>query len=281
MVRRILITGVGGMLGRDLVDAAEGAGMDVVGLTRSDLDVTDPAAVDDALRQARPDVAINCAAWTDVDGAESAIEEALATNGTGAGNVARAAGACGAWTIHLSTDYVFDGTKAGPYVESDAPRPLSAYGRSKLAGELEVARNAPDRHTVVRASWLFGPHGRCFPSTILRLCGERDQLAVVDDQVGCPTFTGHLAPALVELVRRGAPVGVIHMAGSGSCSWFELAGRVVEVAGLNCQLTRARTEDMARPAARPAYSVLSSERQVAPPLPHWHRGVEEFMAVRV
>jgi dTDP-4-dehydrorhamnose reductase len=281
MVRRILITGAGGMLGRDLVNAAERGGMEVVGLARPDLDITDSAAVLDAMKEARPDVVINCAAWTDVDGAESAIEDALAANGTGAGNVARAAKACGAWTIHISSDYVFDGSKGQPYVESDAPHPVSAYGRSKLAGELEVASSAPARHTVVRASWLFGVHGRCFPATILRLCAERDELAVVDDQVGCPTFTGHLARALVDLAQRGAPLGIVHLAGAGSCSWFELARHLMDLAGLACHLVPARTEDLARPAARPAYSALLSERNLVPALPHWRQGVEEFMAVRV
>lgn len=269
------------MLGRDVLDAAERAGTDAVGFTRSDLDITNPVAVADAVQGTRPGVVINCAAWTDVDGAESATPDALATNGAGAGNVARAASAVGAWTIHISTDYVFDGSKGRPYVESDTPCPASAYGRSKLVGELEVARNAPDRHTVVRGSWLFGVHGRCFPATILRLCTERDELTVVDDQVGCPTFTGHLARALVDLARRGAPAGILHLAGAGSCSWFELASRVVGVAGLECQLVPVRTEDVPRPAPRPPYSVLVSERDAAPSLPHWHQGVEDFMAVRV
>jgi len=269
------------MLGRDLADVAEKAGMDVLGLSRSELDITDPAAVEDVMQEARPEVVINCAAWTDVDGAESALQDALATNGAGAGNVARAASDLGAWTIHISSDYVFDGCKRQPYLESDAPHPLSAYGRSKLAGELEVLRNAPDRHTVVRSSWLFGAHGRCFPATILQLGRERDELAVVDDQVGCPTFTGHLARGLVELAQRGAPSGVVHMAAEGSCSWFDLASCVIELAGLDCHLVRARTADMARPAPRPAYSVLCSQQAGVPPLPHWKQGVKEFMAVRV
>lgn len=269
------------MLGHDVVAAGQSAGLDVVGLARSELDITDASAVDRAIREAQPDIVINCAAWTDVDGAEAAPAEALAVNGPGAANVARAAAASAAWVIHISSDYVFDGSQREPYLESDRPRPLSVYGRSKLAGELEVARHAPDRHTVVRSSWLFGTHGRCFPATILRLCAEREELAVVDDQVGCPTFTGHLAQALVELAERGAPPGLLHLAGAGSCSWFELAARVIRMAGLECQLVAARTEDMARPARRPAYSVLSSEREAAPRLPHWHRGLEEFMAVRV
>ncbi len=278
MPGRVLITGAGGMLGQDLVEAA--GEMDTIALTHADLDIADRDAVNDAIRSHRPDVVLNCAAWTDVDGAEADEAGATLINGAGAGNVARAAAAAGAWTIHISSDYVFDGTKPEPYVESDPTAALSAYGRSKLAGELEVAKEAPERHTIVRSSWLFGIHGRCFPATIMRLAAERDELAVVDDQTGCPTFTGHLAPALLHLTE-GPPLGVIHVAGSGSCSWFELARRIVELGGLDCQVKPARTADMARPAPRPAYSVLVSERPEAPALPAWQEGLADYLAVRV
>ena len=224
------------------------------------------------MRQTRPDVVVNCAAWTDVDGAESAPQAASAVNAAGAANVARSACAAGAWVIHISSDYVFDGTKESPYVESDPPNPLSAYGQSKLAGELEVARSAPQQHTVVRSSWLFGPHGRCFPATILERAAERDELAVVDDQVGSPTFTGHLAKGLLELVSSRPPAGTIHVAGEGSCSWFELAGAVVELAGVDCRIKPARTADMARPAPRPA-------RTPARPSPD-HAPAQRFPRVR-
>jgi dTDP-4-dehydrorhamnose reductase len=278
---RLLVTGAGGMLGQDLVEAATRE-LDVVALTRGELDITDARAACDALRDARPDVVVNCAAWTDVDGAESDPDGAEAVNAAGAGNLARAASTVGAWTIQISSDYVFDGTKSEPYLESDPTRPLSAYGRSKLAGELEVARGAPDHHTIIRSSWLFGAHGRCFPATILRLAAERDELAVVDDQTGCPTFTGHLARGLVSLVTSGSPPrGILHVAGSGSCSWYELAGRIVELGGLDCTIKPARTADMARPAPRPAYSVLVSERAQAPRLPHWRDGLADYMAVPV
>jgi dTDP-4-dehydrorhamnose reductase len=278
---RILITGAGGMLGRDLAQAASATGVDLIGLTHRELDIADDEAVERQVTGARPDVVVNCAAWTNVDGAEEAAAEALAVNGRGAGNVARAANACGAWTIHLSSDYVFDGGKRLPYVESDPTNPLSAYGRSKLAGEVEVAREAPTRHTVVRSSWLFGVHGSCFPATILRLAGERDELSVVDDQHGCPTFTEHLAQAILQLASGPIPQGVVHLAGDGSCSWFELATEVVRLAGLSCQVLPVDTAKMPRPAPRPAYSVLGTERDGQPALPHWRRGIEDFMAVRV
>lgn len=276
----MLITGAGGMLGQDVAQVATEAGWEVTPLAHGELDIADREAVEGRVRAHRPDLVINCAAWTDVDGAEEAGQEALAINGAGAGNVARAAGACQAWTIHISSDYVFDGAKRAPYVESDRTNPLSAYGRSKLAGEAEVARAAPGRHTIVRSSWLFGIHGRCFPSTILRLAGERDDLAVVDDQRGCPTFTGHLARAIVQLADA-PPSGIVHLAASGSCSWFDLADYIVTVAGLDARVSPVSTAEMPRPAVRPAYSVLRSERDGLPELPHWRQGVQDFMAVRV
>jgi dTDP-4-dehydrorhamnose reductase len=276
---RFVITGAAGMLGQDVAAAARGAGHEVVALTRADLDIADGAAAEDALRGASPDVVVNCAAWTDVDGAESLPEQALAVNGAGAGNVARAAAAAGAWTIQVSSDYVFDGAKRSPYLESDPVGPLSSYGRSKLAGERDVAADAPERHTIVRPSWLFGTGGPCFPATILRLAGERDELKVVDDQIGCPTFTAHLAQALVDLAtRQSPPVGILHVAGEGICSWYEFAREIVAASGVSCEVRTCSTAEMPRPATRPAYSVLRSGRD-APVLPDWRRGLAEYMAV--
>lgn len=280
---RFAITGAAGMLGQDLLAAVGDAGHDALALARAELDITDPAAVTRALDAAGVDVVVNCAAWTDVDGAERSPEEALAVNGAGAGNVARAAAASGAWTIHVSSDYVFDGSKRSPYLESDPVGPLSSYGRSKLAGERAVADAAPERHTIVRSSWLFGAGGPCFPATILRLAGERDELRVVDDQVGCPTFTAHLARALVGLgegTGGARPVGVVHVAGGGTCSWFEFAREIVSGASVRCEVQPCSTAEMPRPATRPAYSVLRSERGAdAPGLPDWHEGLEQYLAV--
>jgi len=276
---RFVITGAAGMLGQDLVAAAQGAGHEVLALPRAELDIADRAAVDDALGSAAADVVVNCAAWTNVDGAETSPDDALAVNGAGAGNVARAAAASGAWTIHVSSDYVFDGSKRSPYVESDAVGPVSSYGRSKLAGEREVAAEAPQAHTIVRSSWLFGAFGPCFPATILRLAGERDELMVVDDQVGCPTFTGHLAVALVDLAARPStrPLGIVHVAGGGECSWHEFAREIVAGSGLPCEVKPCTTAEMPRPATRPAYSVLRTERG-APGLPEWRQGLAGYVA---
>jgi dTDP-4-dehydrorhamnose reductase len=278
---RILITGAGGMLGSDVCRAASAAGLEVVALDHAGLDVTDSGAVQSAIGHVRPGAVVNCAAWTDVDGAESDLDGALAANRGGAEHVAGAAAANGAWIIHVSSDYVFDGTNTEPYLESDPVNPLSAYGRSKLEGELAVARAAPGAHTIVRSSWLFGVDGRCFPKTILRLASEREELTVVDDQVGCPTFTGHLAPALVELVVGERIEGVLHVAGGGQCSWFEFASQIVESAGLACQVRPGKTADLDRAAPRPGYSVLRSERRGSPELPDWHEGLREFMTLEV
>ena len=278
---RILVTGAAGMLGTDVCKAATDAGFDVLAFERTRLDVADASTVEAAVRRAGPDVIVNCAAWTDVDGAEASPQAALEVNGAGAGNVARAAAGCGAWIVHVSTDYVFDGSKSEPYLESDPVAPLSEYGRSKLEGELAVAREAPEQHTVVRSSWLFGAAGRCFPRTILRLAAERDELTVVADQVGCPTFTAHLAGALIDLGRTRRLPGVVHMAAAGQCSWFEFATEIVASAQLPTQIKPGATSEMPRPAPRPAYSVLRSERAGAPRLPDWRRGLDEFMALRV
>ncbi len=278
---RFLLTGGSGMLGCDVAEATRAAGHDCVALTHAELDITDPVAVSTAIDTFAPDVVVNCAAWTDVDGAEAAEPAARKVNGGGAGNVARAAAQAGAWTIHISSDYVFDGTKITPYVESDRPNPLSAYGRSKLAGEAAVSAAAPGANTIVRSSWLYGIHGRCFPATILRLAAERDRLAVVDDQVGSPTFTAHLARALVELAHARPP-GILHVAGGGSCSWYEFAREIVALGGADCEITPSTSADQGRPAPRPPYSVLGSERSgEAPALPRWRQGLEEYMRVGV
>jgi dTDP-4-dehydrorhamnose reductase len=271
---RLLVTGAAGMLGRDVVAAAQEAGHDVAALARAELDITDAAAVRDAIAAARPDAVINCAAWTDVDGAEAHEAEATAVNGAGAGNVAAAAG--DALVVHVSSDYVFDGTASEPYTEDAATGPRSAYGRSKLAGERAVSE-AGGRAAIVRASWLFGPHGRNFVDTMRRLGAERDELAVVDDQVGCPTYTGHLAAALVEIAERGV-TGVMHVAGGGRCSWFDLAEATFEETGVAVRVRPQSTADTGRPAPRPAFSALASTRGDAPVLPPWREGLRAHLA---
>ena len=261
------------MLGRDVVAAAGEAGHEAIALARADLDITDAAAVRAAVLAARPDAIVNCAAWTDVDGAETAEEQATAINGTGAGNLAREAG--DALLVHVSSDYVFDGLATEPYREDAPTGPQGAYGRSKLAGEQAVAV-AGGRAAIVRSSWLFGPHGKNFVDTMRRLGAERDEVAVVDDQVGCPTYTGHLAPALVQVAERGL-TGILHVAGRGHCSWFELAVATFAEAGIACRVKPQRTADLGRPAPRPAFSALASTREDAPALPPWREGLKAHL----
>jgi dTDP-4-dehydrorhamnose reductase len=263
----IHVVGAGGMLGQDVVGAA---GERAVGLTRAELDVTDRAAVQEALRGA---TVVNCAAYTQVDGAESDPEAAHAVNADGARNVAEAAER----VLYVSTDYVFDGAKPEPYVESDPTGPLQEYGHSKLAGERATAE-ANENHLVVRSSWLFGAGGRNFVDTMLTLGRERDALLVVDDQVGSPTFTGHLAEALVALAGGGER-GVLHVAGTGSCSWFDFARAIFERAGVDADVRPCATDEFPRPARRPANSVLASERG-APALPAWQDGLDAYLGVR-
>lgn len=276
---RLLVTGAAGMLGQDVVSAAQRAGHDVLARSRGGLDVTDWPAVSEAVLAVRPEVVVNCAAWTDVDGAESAPEAAEAVNATGAGYVARAAAEAGAAVVHVSTDYVFDGTARRPYVESDPTGPMSAYGRGKLGGEREVAR-ATDAHAIVRTAWLFGAGGRSFAGTMLGLGAERDEVRVVTDQVGCPTWTGHLAEAIVGVAERGER-GILHAAGGGApCSWHDFAVEIFRQAGVDCRVTETTSAEYVRPAPRPAYSVLGSERPQPATLPDWREGLAGFLAER-
>jgi dTDP-4-dehydrorhamnose reductase len=272
---KVLITGAGGMLGQDVRQAAELANHEVIALDRSALDVTDAAAVNEAFAEVSPDTAINCAAWTDVDGAEAAEAEALRLNGDAAGNVAAGAAAVGASVVLPSTDYVFDGTATRPYVESDPMSPQSAYGRTKLAGESATAGANP-RHFVVRTAWLFGAGGRNFVETMLGLA-ETGVVTVVRDQVGSPTYTAHLAEGLLRLAETDA-YGLHHMAAGGQCSWYDFARAIFEDAGVECRVLSTTSAEFARPAPRPAYSVLDTEWPDAIRLPDWRDGLREYLS---
>jgi dTDP-4-dehydrorhamnose reductase len=247
----VLITGAGGQLGAALQEAFPEADA----RTRGELDVTQPFS-------AEVDLVLHAAAWTNVDGAETEPAAAELVNVDGTRNVA----ALGAPVVYFSTDYVFDGSKRAPYVESDEPRPLSVYARTKLEGEREVRDG-----WIVRSSWLFGWTGTNFVRTMLRLGEERDEVSVVADQVGCPTYVGHLADAMRELLKL--PQGIWHIAAGGECTWAEFARAIFEEAGVDCRVTEITTEELGRPAPRPAYSVLRSERDGAPRLPHWRDGL--------
>jgi len=275
---KVLVTGAGGMLGQEVVRAAAAAGHEAVGLRHGDLDVADAEAVRRRVSSERPGAVVNCAAYTNVDGAEEARNEAFELNGRAPGLVAAAAAEVGASVIHLSSDYVFNGGKREPYVESDPPAPLSAYGESKLAGEAPTIEANP-RHFVVRSAWLFGTGGRNFIDTMLRLGGERDEVRVVDDQVGSPTFCPDLAEALVALLGT-EDHGIHHVAGGGACSWAELAAETFARAGVGCRVVPITTVEMDRPAPRPAFSALASERVGAPRLRLWQEGLEAYLGAR-
>ena len=262
--RYVLITGASGQLGAALT-AAFSADR-VRALTREDWDVRFPAP--DGL--APPELVLHTAAWTNVDGAEDDPQGAAEVN---VGGTAHAAG-LGAPIVAYSSDYVFDGCKGAPYVESDSPSPLSAYGRTKLYGEAA----AGERAWVVRSSWLFGPTGHNFVRTMLRLGAERDEVAVVADQRGCPTYVGHLAAATQELVDATAPFGVWHLAAAGDCTWADLAEAIFEQAGLSCRVQRITTAEFGARAPRPPAAILRSEKG-APELPHWREGLAECLAV--
>ncbi|MGN6189327.1 MAG: dTDP-4-dehydrorhamnose reductase [Conexibacter sp.] len=280
---RILVTGAGGMLGHDVVRAAREAGDEVHALARAELDVTDADTVTRLVSDVAPDAVINCAAWTDVDGAEADPDAAHAANATGAGSLARATAAVEARLIHVSTDYVFDGERAADapaYVESDATGPRSVYGQSKLAGEQEIAAVDGLSHAIVRSSWLFGVGGSNFAATMLALAAERDEVTVVEDQIGCPTATAHLAPALLRLARERAANGVFHVAGAGRCSWFDFAAETFRQAGTGTRVLPCTTAEMPRPAPRPAFSALASERPEAPVLPPWQKGLATYLLER-
>jgi dTDP-4-dehydrorhamnose reductase len=275
---KILVPGAGGMLGQDLVRAARYVNHDVVALTHEDLDILDASALESVFGAERPDVVVNCAAYTDVDGAQDDLDSAMAVNADGARNVAAAATAVGASVVYPSTDYVFDGSKSSPYVESDETRPLSVYGQSKLAGEHETAEASP-RHWIVRSSWLFGAGGRNFVETMLTLGRELGEVMVVRDQLGCPTYTGHLADAIVQLLDY-EEYGLHHIAGGGQCSWYEFAQEIFKQANVECRVLSATTDEFPRPAPRPSYSVLGTERDNALYLPDWHEGLASYLAER-
>jgi dTDP-4-dehydrorhamnose reductase len=274
---KIVVTGAGGMLGHDVARVAGGMSHQVVALTHDDLDVTDPARVERLITRERPGAVINCAAWTNVDGAEESERDASLVNAQGAGFVADAAKKVAAKVIYPSTDYVFSG-EGGPYGESDDPDPINAYGRTKLAGERATAL-VNGQSFIVRTSWVFGPNGGNFVETMLRLGGGGGPVVVVHDQVGCPTYTGHLAVGLLRLVDTGA-YGIHHMAGAGSCSWYEFAMEIFRQAEVVTRVMASTTDMMERPAKRPENSVLVSRRSAPIDLPPWQRGLSDYLARR-
>jgi dTDP-4-dehydrorhamnose reductase len=276
---RVLVTGAAGMLGHRVVADARARGWDVTGVDLPDGDLTDPAVAQDLVEEHAPEAVVHCAAFVDVDGAEADEAAAQAVNADASANVAAAAAMLGARVVAVSTDYVFDGTLTGrPYVESDPTAPLGAYGRTKLAGEVAIAGHNPN-HAIARTAWLFGVGGKNFCDTMLNAAATRDAVSVVTDQVGSPTWTGHLSPALLDLAASDA-TGVFHTAGGGQCSWHALTVELYRLAGLATRVDETTAAEFQRPAPRPAWSVLASERDATPRLPAWEEGVAAYLSER-
>ncbi|MFI8829410.1 dTDP-4-dehydrorhamnose reductase [Streptomyces afghaniensis] len=281
---RWLITGAGGMLGHDVVEELTRRGEDVVGLDRAALDITRPAAVDTAVREHRPDLVVNCAAYTAVDDAESDEARALGINGDGPRLLARACAAHGARMIHVSTDYVFSGeARTTPYPEDHPTGPRTAYGRTKLAGERAVLEELPGASAVVRTAWLYGVHGANFVRTMIGLEARRDTVDVVDDQCGQPSWSADVAERIADLgVRLGPDAhGVFHATNSGEATWYELAREVFALVGADPDRVRPTSSAaFPRPAPRPAYSVLAHRRwqEIGLPLPRdWRSALHEAL----
>lgn len=274
----ILVVGAQGMLGRDLMALLgdRGHGVDI-----ADIDITSPESVLNLIGTLQPEVVINCAAYTDVDGCESNIDTAMSVNGEGVAYLAMACRDSGALLVQISTDYIFDGGKGTPYLEDDAPGPLSVYGESKLAGEMNAAF-CPE-HLIVRTQWLYGLHGKNFVETMLRLGAEKDELTVVDDQIGSPTWTVDLARAVIALIESGCR-GVYHAANAEYCSWNIFAKAIFEEAGLHVVVTPMTTAELNRPARRPLYSTLECSKLTADTgfkPQSWRTALQEYLKLRI
>ena len=266
---RWLVTGAGGMLGADLIAALASRGEPATGMDRASLDVTDASAVTDAIARCRPDVVVNCAAWTAVDDAEASEEQALAVNAGGAANLAAASAGVGARLVQISTDYVFPGDADRPYAEDSVPAPGTAYGRTKLAGEQAVLSRLPGSGYVVRTAWLYGAHGPSFVRTMIQLADQRPTVDVVDDQHGQPTWTVDVVRQIIALAHSAAAPGIYHATSSGQTTWFGLAREIFGLLGADPSRVRPIPGSaLPRPAPRPAYSVLGhdawAEASIAP-----------------
>lgn len=275
---KILITGSNGMLARDLAEEADAVNHEVVGVDLPDVDITDIDNLRGVFDRELPALVINCAAWTDVDGAESHEAEAFKINADGAGNVAAAAAEAGARVIQLSTDYVFGGDKSDPYVESDPVNPIGVYGRSKLEGEQQVAQANP-RHLIVRTSWLYGTRGRNFVETMLDIASRQNEVLVVADQFGCPTWSRELSRALVELADFERH-GVMHISGDGVTTWYDFAREIFRQSQLDTNVLSGTTDMLDRPAPRPVNSAMVTERDDTPVLRRWDHGLHDYLIER-
>ncbi|MGR6337100.1 dTDP-4-dehydrorhamnose reductase [Priestia megaterium] len=278
MSQKVLITGANGQLGKELVELFTETGFEVYGFGRDKMDITNQEQVQEVISTLKPNIILHSAAHTQVDLAESEPEQAFSINAYGTRNVAVAAEAVGAKLVYVSTDYVFDGTNDEPYNEFSPTSPLGVYGKSKLAGE-QFVRDLHSKFFIVRTSWVYGKYGANFVKTMLKLGGERKELSVVSDQIGCPTYTLDLANAILELVNS-EKYGIYHISNSGSCSWYELAKEIFKEAKMEIKVIPCTTAEFPRPAARPAYSVLehmSIELNQFSSIRSWREGLSAFI----
>jgi len=275
---RVMILGATGLLGQALM--REWTEDEVIGLSSRQVDIRDQRKVRERVESIRPDWIVLAAAYADVDGCETNQESAFAVNRDGAAHVAEAASALGAKLLFISSDYVFDGTKTSPYEAGDSRNPLGVYGRSKAEAEMRLLDLMPEC-CIARTSWLFGTGGKCFPDTILKLAATQPALDVVNDQHGCPTYSIDLARAIIQLCRKGAK-GIVHVTNAESCTWFEFAQEIVKQSGLGTEVRNITTQQMPRPARRPAYSVLSSAslEPFGIKMPRWQDALARYLRER-
>ncbi len=280
-MQKVLILGAQGMLGHDLLEVFSKK-YTVTGLDIEDFDITRQGATRKTIKEFSPDVVINAAGYTDVDGCEKKINKAFAVNGQGTKNVAKGCCDSGSKLIYLSTDYIFDGTKGSPYREDDPPNPLSIYGESKLMGERYIEEILDD-YLIVRTQWLYGKHGRNFVETILALAEERDHIEVVHDQQGSPTYTADLSRAIAALVAKDVR-GTFHVSNSGSCSWYDFAVEILRLANsAQVEIMPISSTVLNRPAKRPYYSILNCqrlERETGFEMRSWQMALQEYFQRR-
>jgi len=278
---KILVTGASGQLGKELAQLPRQTDIEIIGLTREQLDITDLVVCRKVLDEYRPNAVIHCAAYTAVDQAEAEPDLAFSVNAAGTRNLAVAAEEIGAKFLYISTDYVFDGRGTTPYIEYDAPNPQTVYGKSKFAGE-QLVQTLNSRYFIVRTAWIYGKHGNNFVETMLKLAGEKDELKVVRDQIGSPTYALDLAYFLIDLVRTDY-YGTYHVSNTGSCSWYEFASAIFREAGITIKLEPCTTSEFPRPAPRPAYSVMDQwmlRSTGLQPLRSWEEALRHYLQVR-
>lgn len=273
-MKKILITGARGMLGQDLAPILEDEGFEVIETSSKTLDITNKNQVKKVIKEEKPDYVVHCAAYTDVDGAEENVEAATKINVEGTENIAKACRENGSTLIYISTDYVFDGEKKEPYLPTDKTNPLNIYGKTKLDGESAVQKLC-EKYYITRTSWLYGHYGQNFVETMISLA-DKPEIKVVDDQIGCPTWTVDFSNALVDLIEEEPEYGVYHICGSGKTSWYGFAKEIFKLAGQKCNLIPCKTKEFPRPAKRPKNSVMENNNICR----NWELALKDYINLR-